>query len=110
VGELGVGVGGQEALHAVERLAVDGAVAAGEDAAVVAEDAVLAGAAGDPVVTVAADQVVVLAVAVEDVLALLAVGEVVAGLAVDLVVAADVEGGRGGVEVGPAGRVIHEGG
>ena len=70
---------------------VPGAVAAGEDAAVVAEDAVLAGAAGDPVVAPAADQVVVLRVAVDDVVADAAVDGVVAGLAVDLVVAADVD-------------------
>ena len=73
---LRVRVADQERVDAVERLAeVDvvvpavragaAGVAAGEDAAVVAEDAVLAGAARDPVVAPAADQVVVLGVAVE---------------------------------------------
>ena len=67
------------------------AVAAGVDAAVVAQHAVAAGAARDPVVAVAADQVVVLAVAEQHVVADLAVDEVVARFAVDLVAGADVE-------------------
>ena len=61
------------------------AVAAGEDAAVVAEDAVVAGAAGDPVVAPAADEVVVAGVA-ED--------HVVAAAGVDGVVAATRRGSR----------------
>ena len=69
---------------AVKRLAVARAVAAGEDAAVVAEDAVVAAAARDPVGAVAADDRVVLPVAEHDVVARPAVDEVVAGFAVDL--------------------------
>src|SRR4051812_3219290 len=44
-----VDVGQRNRGDAVQRLAEVGAVAADEDAAVVAEDAVVAGAAGDPV-------------------------------------------------------------
>ena len=78
---------------AVERLG--GAVAGGEDPAVVAEDAVLAGAAGDPVVAPAADDVVVARVAVHHVVAAAAVDGVVAALAVDLVGAPDVDASCG---------------
>ena len=99
---LGVGVDRAEREDAVERLGElacstgdeaapeHAGVAAGEDAAVVAEDAVGAGAAGDPVVAPAADEVVVLGVAVDDVVVGAAVDRVVAGLAVDLVAAADL--------------------
>ena len=93
---------------AVKRLAVRRAVAAGEDAPVVAEDAVVAGAAGDPVVAVAADDRVVLAFAEQHVVALAAVDEVVALLAVDFVGGTDVARRRGRVEVGPARRVVEQ--
>ena len=85
---------------AIERLG--GPVAAREDAAVVAEDAVLAGAAGDPVVAPAADDVVVVAVAEQPVVAAAGVDPVVAALAVDLVVAAVRR------IVGDAGRLVGE--
>ncbi len=77
-------VGGEQP---VERLGQ--AVAAGVDHAVVAEDAVLAGAAVDPVVAGAAVDVVVLAFAEEHVVADHAVDRVVAVLAVDQVGGAD---------------------
>ena len=67
------------------------ALGAREDAAVVAEDAVVAVPAGDPVVAAATDDRVVLPVAVDDVVARAAVEEVVAGLAVDLARATDDE-------------------
>ena len=82
------------------------AVAAGEDAAVVAQDAVDPGAARDPVVTPAADEVIVAGVAEDDVVAGAGVHGVVARLAVDLVGAADVAGqgsGRPGARSGPPG-------
>ena len=60
-------------------------------AAVVAEHAVVAGAAGDPVVAPAADEVVVAGVAEDHVVAAAGVDGVVAGLAVDLVGAPDVD-------------------
>ena len=74
----------------VERLGQP--VAAGLDQAVVAEDAVLAGAAVDAVVAGAAVEVVVLALAEEHVVADHAVDRVVAGLAVDQVGGAEVVG------------------
>ena len=73
------------------------AVAAGEDAPVVAQNRVVPGAGGDPVVAVAADDRVILAFAEHDVVADLRVDEVVAGFAVDLV-------GRPDVSVPSAGR------
>ncbi len=102
-----VGVGRQQREDAVEPLAEAGArgasgagragrrhtgrgVAAGEDAAVVTEDAVLARAARDPVVAPAADQVVVAGVAEDDVVSCTGVDGVVAGLAVHLVGPTDV--------------------
>jgi hypothetical protein len=108
----GVGVGGAQRSHAVQRLGVAGAVAAGEDAAVVAEHAVVAGAAGDPVGTPAADQVVVLAFAEQDVVAGHAVDEVVAAFAVQLVAGAVVAhlaiGQCIGLVVRAARRVVHQ--
>jgi hypothetical protein len=80
----------QQRRDAEQRLAVARAVAAGHDAAVVADHAVVARATGNPVVAVAADDVVVLAVAVQDVIALHAVDDVVARFAMDLVGGADV--------------------
>ena len=65
-------------------------VAGGLEQAVVAEDAVVAGAAGDPVVAGVAVELVVLAVAEDRVGARLAVDDVVAGLAVEGVAGADV--------------------
>ncbi len=65
-------------------------VATGEDASVVAEDAVLADAAGEPVVAPAADDVVVIGVAVGHVAAAAEVDRVVAQFAVHLVVAEDL--------------------
>ncbi|UUZ48848.1 hypothetical protein LP420_40375 [Massilia sp. B-10] len=90
------------------------AVTAGEDAAIVADHAILAGAAADPVVAVAADQIVVLAFAEHHVAAFLAVDEVVARLAVDFVGRADIVQGlqvdvlaaRGVVE--QVGRAHHD--
>ena len=82
------------------------AVAAGGDAPVITEDAVVTGAAGDPVVAVAADEVIVLAVAIDDVVAGHAVDLVVTGLAVDLVAGTAVSGCCGGVEGRPAERVV----
>ena len=99
VDDLGIWVADLEAEHAVQGLAVLGqpavcgvaaGVAAGEDPAVVAEDAVLTGTAGDPVSAPAADQVVVAGVAEDHVVTDAAVGGVVAALAVDLVVSSDV--------------------
>ena len=66
------------------------AVAAGEDASVVAEDRVLADAARDPVVAPAADDLVVVGVTVGHVVAAAEVDEVVAQPTVDLVVAEDL--------------------
>ena len=83
------------------------AVAAREDAPVVTDHGVVAGAARDPVVAPTADDVVVLAVAVEAVVALHAVDEVVARLAVHLVVAADVAE-RCGRIVRAARRVVEQ--
>ena len=71
---------------------------AGLEQAVVAEDAVVAGAAGDPVVAGVAVQLVVLAVAEDRVGAGLAVDDVVAALAVEEVAAADVRRMRGRVD------------
>ena len=90
---------------AVERLG--GAVAAREDAPVVADDAVLARTAGNPVVAVAADDVVVLTLAEDDVRALAAVDEVVARLAVDFVAGSDV-GRRARLVVRAARHVVDE--
>ena len=78
--------------YPVER--VGSTVAAGIDAAIVTNDAILPGAAGDPVVAIAADNVVVLAIAEDDVAALHAVDKVVAGFAVYLVGRADIAGRR----------------
>ena len=118
VAVAGVGVGRQQAGHAVERLA-HGRVAAGEDPAVVAEDAVLAGAAGDPVVAPAGDDVVVAGVAEHGVVGRTGVDGVVAGLAVHLVGPAEVgaradDQARSRVEevrpeVGAARRVVEQG-
>ncbi len=104
--------------EAVERLG--GAGPADQDPAVVAQDAVVASAAGDPVVAVAADDHVVPGVAVEDVAAAAPVDEVVAVLAVDLACGADVTDPVAGLgpghtgaslagQVGAAGRVVEQG-
>src|SRR5262249_24983627 len=85
-----------------------GAVAAGEEAAVVAKDAVLAGAAGDPVIAPAAVEGVILAVAEQDVVPLQTVDHVVARLAVDLVAPAAILVGVGGIEGRPTGGVVEE--
>ena len=84
------------------------AVAAGGDAAVVADHAVVAGTAGDPVVAVAPDQVVVLALAEEHVVAPHAVDEVVAALAVDLVCETAVARSRGRLGGRAALRVVEQ--
>ena len=76
--------------QAVERLGL--AIAAHLDETVVAEDAVLAGAAEDFVEAGAADEIVVPAIAVQNVVAELTVDEVVAVLAVDQIGAAEVSG------------------
>src|SRR6185369_14646756 len=84
------------------------AVAAREDAAVIAHHAIVAGATGDPVAAVATDDRVVLPFAGQYVVADHAVDEVVAGLAVQLVCQADVQRLAGGVVVGAARRVVEQ--
>jgi hypothetical protein len=90
---------------AVERLAIV-PVAADEDQAVVAEDAVVAGAAGDPVVAEAADDQVVAGMAEDDVVAAHSEDHVIAGFAVDQVARADIaskaEMGRAPQQQAPA--------
>src|SRR5262249_61579814 len=84
------------------------AVTAGLQPPVVADHAVVTGAARDPVVAVAADQIVVLAFAVKHVVALHPVRDVVAAFAVDQVVAAAVGCGLGRVVVGATERVVEQ--
>ncbi len=91
--------------NTVERLR--SAIAAGEDAPVVAQHAVLARAAGDPVVAVAADQVVVLAFTEKDIVANHTVDEVITRFAVDLIGSADIIG-RGRIVVLPTRCVVQK--
>ena len=66
-------------------------VSAGEDAPVVAKDAVDTGAAGDPVIAPAADDVIVIGVAECNVVTASEIDRVVSGLAMNFVTAADVD-------------------
>ena len=83
------GNGGSDAIECFRQ-----PVAAGQNAAVVAEHAVVARSTGDPVVAPATDQIVVLALAKQQVAAGHAVNEVIARFTVQLIARTDVAGGR----------------
>src|SRR5262245_40611015 len=82
-------------------------MATGENAPIVADDTVVAGATGDPVVAPATDQVVVLAFTEQHVATSHAVDEIVTRLAMDLVRAADVVGSSR-IEAHAARRVVEQ--
>src|SRR5207247_3885581 len=90
-----IDIGRRNCGDAVQRLSDSRAVAADEDAAVVAENAVLTGPDRYPVGTVSADDDIVLPVAEQHVIAELAIDGVVTAFAVDLIGGADGAPPRG---------------